>query len=123
MPDSTFDQQIIFLTVSDLEASSKFYGDIFGFRMARDQGSCRIYHLSGNSYIGICEGDSPKEPTGSAQCWVTDNVDDCYETARKHGLDIMFPPRLNEKYQIYHFYLKDPDEHVIEIQRFMDPLK
>ena len=123
MTDLVFDKQIIFLTVSDLEVSSKFYGDIFGLRMARDQGSCRIYHLSGNSFIGILKGEPPQEPTGSAQCWVTENVDGFYETARTHGLDIMFPPRLNEKYQIYHFYLKDPDGHVIEIQRFEDPLE
>ena len=123
MPDLTLDQQIIFLTVSDLEASSKFYGEIFGFRMARDQGSCRIYHLNGNSFIGILVGIPPKEPTGSALCWVTDDVDDCYEKARSHGLDIMFPPRLNEKYQIYHFYLKDPDGLIIEVQRFEEPLE
>ena len=123
MPDLTFDQQIIFLTVSNLEASSKFYGDIFGFRMARNQVSCRIYHLNGNSYIGLCEGEPPEVPTGSAQCWVTDNVDGCYETARSNGLDIMFAPRFNEKYKIYHFYLKDPDGHVIEVQRFEDPLE
>jgi len=35
----------------------------------------------------------------------------------------MFPPRLNEKYQIYHFYLKDPDGHIIEVQRFEEPLE
>ena len=123
MPELMFDQQIIFLTVKDLEASSKFYGEVFGFRMARDQGSCKIYHLSGNSYIGLCEGEPPREPSGSAQCWVIDDVDGCYEVAKAHGLDIMFKPRYNPKYQIYHFYLKDPDGHVIEIQRFDDPLE
>jgi catechol 2,3-dioxygenase-like lactoylglutathione lyase family enzyme len=71
----------------------------------------------------LCEGEPPKEPTGSAQCWVTNDVDGYYETAISHGLEIMFPPQFNEKYKIYHFYFKDPDGHTIEVQRFEDPLE
>jgi catechol 2,3-dioxygenase-like lactoylglutathione lyase family enzyme len=53
---------------------------------------------------------------------VSNDVDGWYRRLLEQGVTIKHPPRLNEKYQIYHFYLEDPDGYTIEIQRFEDPL-
>ncbi len=37
-------QQITFLDTRDLARTADFYERILGLRLARDQGSCRIYH-------------------------------------------------------------------------------
>ena len=48
------DSQITFLTVSDLEASSQFYGTVLGLDLVADQGSCRIYRVTSSAFLGIC---------------------------------------------------------------------
>jgi len=50
-------------------------------------------------------------------------VDGWYKHLNGLGVKIRNPPKLNEKYQIYHFYLTDPDGYTLEIQRFVDPLE
>jgi len=123
MSSPGFEQQVIFLSVSDLDASSRFYGETLGLRMARDQRTCRIYHLSGSSYVGICKGEPPRWPNGVTLTMVSDDVDGWHKHLQARGVSIRHPPQLNEKYQIYHFYLKDPDGYTIEIQRFLESLK
>jgi catechol 2,3-dioxygenase-like lactoylglutathione lyase family enzyme len=118
-----FEQQVIFLSVRDLEESSKFYEETLGLRLARDQGTCRIFHLSGTSYVGVCQGSDPKTEHGLTLTMVSDDVDGWYERLKAQNVNIKHPPSLNEKYQIYHFYLEDPDGYTVEIQRFNDPLK
>jgi len=123
MSSPRFEQQVVFLSVSDLDESSRFYGEALGLRLARDQGTCRIYHLSGSSYVGICRGVPPKWPNGVTVTMVSEDVDGWYKQLHGKNVKIRHPPRLNEKYRIYHFYLQDPDGYTIEIQRFLEPLK
>lgn len=122
MSSLEFEKQIVFLSVSDFDISSQFYGKILGLKMARDQVACRIYLLSGSSYIGICKGLPPCMPNGLTLTLVADDVDGWYNQLRAKGVKIRSPPKLNEKYKIYHFYLKDPDGYTIEIQKFIEPL-
>ena len=48
-------QQITFLMVKDLEATARFYGELLELPLVVDQGSCRIYRVVGDAYIGFCE--------------------------------------------------------------------
>src|SRR5262245_200512 len=48
-------QQITFLETRDLARTADFYERVLGLRLARDQGRCRVYHVSGNAYLGFCE--------------------------------------------------------------------
>ncbi|MGC9347580.1 MAG: VOC family protein, partial [Anaerolineae bacterium] len=129
------DQQITFLYTRDLASTAHFYEDIMSLPMVLDQGDCRIYHTCGDAYVGFCER------TGAPQTWddekahgathappasflytlVTDQVDAWYSHLRRHGVEIESPPKLNETYGIYHFFVRDPNGYVIEIQRFTDP--
>ena len=41
----SFDQQVTFLYVKDLERSERFYGEILGLELVLNQGLARIYRV------------------------------------------------------------------------------
>jgi len=121
MTDSMgFDAQITFLYVADLARSSAFYGDLLGLELVRDQGVCLIYRVSADAYIGLC-GHRPAEPGGMIVTLVTDDVDGWAERLRAGGHAVE-GPEANARFELYHCFAHDPDGHVVEIQRFDDPI-
>jgi len=118
-----FDQQVTFLYATELEASAKFYGEVLGLAQVLDQGSCRIFQSSANSFLGVCQcnDDRPVDPAGVILTLVSDDVDGWYETLKAKGVTFDTTPNKNEKFNIYHCFLSDPDGYKIEIQRFLDP--
>jgi catechol 2,3-dioxygenase-like lactoylglutathione lyase family enzyme len=117
------DQQITFFMVKDLDATADFYERVLGLLLAVDQGSCRIYQVVGQAYIGFCERpDSADSTRNVILTLVTPEVDAWYKHLRARGLSPENPPAVNPTYRIYHFYLRDPDGYLVEIQRFLDPV-
>lgn len=116
-------QQITFLDTRDLPRTADFYERILGLRLARDQGTCRIYHVSGNAYLGFCQrADAPTPPEGITLTLVTDRVDEwCAELARA-GVELVKAPADNPPYRIYNAFVRDPNGYLLEIQRFWEPL-
>ena len=123
----TIDQQIVFFYTADLLKTAHFYEHVMGLRLARDQGTCRIYHTGGSSYIGFCQRDdwpilrSDERPMVIFTL-VTDAVDEWYEMLTAQGVAYETPPTFNPRYGIYHSFLRDPNGYLIEIQRFDEPL-
>lgn len=115
-----FDAQITFLYSRDLSRSAHFYEEVLGFDLALDQGSCRIYRVTGtDAYLGICYGEvAPEASRGLIFTMVTADVDGWYVRILERGWSCEHPPRRNETYGIFHFFLRDPDGYRIEIQRF-----
>jgi catechol 2,3-dioxygenase-like lactoylglutathione lyase family enzyme len=120
-------QQITFIYTRDLERSVQFYETVMGFELWLDQGSCRIYHISGTAYIGVCQtGSSAKgtvdnnKQTNIILTLVTDDVDEWYKTLQQRGVNFEKAPEENPTYRIYHCFLRDPDGYLIEIQNFLD---
>lgn len=121
---ASFDQQITFVYTRNLAGTARFYEQMLGLRLARDQGDCRIYHVCGQAYLGFCWRDSaPETPAGVILTLVTDQVDAWHERLRERGAVFERPPALNPKYGIYHCFLRDPNGYLIEIQRFLEPLE
>jgi catechol 2,3-dioxygenase-like lactoylglutathione lyase family enzyme len=115
------DEQITFLYCEDMAQTAPFYEDVFGLELAVNQGSCRIYHVVGRKgYLGICERATPRTKDGVIFTIVTQNVDAWYERITSHGITCENAPKISEEYGIYHFFVKDPDGYLIEIQRFLD---
>lgn len=117
---------ITFLYVSDLSRSADFYGVRLGLELVLDQGACRIYRLCGGSYLGICRGDSGGKRTapggeGVIITLVVADVDRWYSELSGAGVEIEAEPEENERFEISHFFLRDPDGYLVEIQRFWDP--
>ena len=116
------EQQITFLYTNNLTTSARFYEDKLGLKLWLDQGSCRIYSVCGSAYLGLCQTSEtstpPPDGTGVIFTLVTPQVDEWYEYLKKFGVEFEKPPTLNEKYNIYHCFLRDPNGYLIEIQRF-----
>jgi len=123
MPESGFSQQITFLHSNDLEATRHFYSKILGMNLVRDQGTCLIFRVTETAYLGFCEHIVPIQPGRRIiLTLVTDNVDRWHEILREKKIEVMDSPKSNPKYQIYHFFLRDPDGYTVEIQKFDNPL-
>lgn len=116
-----FDDQITFLYSADLERSAAFYGDAMGLPLVLVQpAGCRIYRVAKHSYIGLCAARPDKQPGGDGVvlCLVDQDVDGWHARLSAAGAACDGPPRLNPDYGIYHFYFRDPDGYLLEVQRF-----
>jgi catechol 2,3-dioxygenase-like lactoylglutathione lyase family enzyme len=129
MPAPVPSQQITFLDTDDLARTADFYERVLGLRLARDQGTCRIYHACGGAYLGFCRRTdaSPVAPRGAAAVvvltFVTDQVDEWCQRLAAEGVEIVKPPADNPAYRIYNALARDPNGYLVEIQRFWEPLE
>lgn len=120
------EQQITFLYTRDLTISADFYERVMGFVLKSDQGVCRIYQVTPESYVGICERADALLPEENLKqrhlifTLVTTEVDEWYDYLRAQGVTFEKPPETNPRYNIYHCFLRDPNGYLIEIQRFLD---
>jgi catechol 2,3-dioxygenase-like lactoylglutathione lyase family enzyme len=113
---------ITFIYVADLSRSRQFYEDILGFDLVLDQGLCRIVRVSGSDgLLGYCsrEGRSGGDQN-MILTLVTQQVDDWYKYLVDQGITISEPPQINPGFNIYHFFLNDPDGYKWEIQEFLN---
>ncbi len=120
MDAAGFDSQITFVYVQDLGRSAAFYGDVLGLELARDQGACLIFRVTPDAYLGVCD-HRPADPGGIILTLVTGNVDGWASRLREEGHEVD-GPKANDRFGIYHCFVEDPDGHLVEIQRFNDPL-
>ena len=123
MPPSEITQQITFLHAQNLAETRQFYLDIIGLPLARDQGSCLIFKVTQDAYLGFCEHIEPISYGRKViLTLVSEDVDGWYAAVKQNHQDLIDPPKHNQKYQIYHFFITDPNGYWIEIQRFDQPL-
>lgn len=116
------DQQLIsFLFVSDLQQSHAFYGDALGLPLVVDQGDCRIFRVNEGAFLGLCERRDDVRPGGTITAMVTGDVEGTHRRLVAAGAAVDKAPEHSDRYRITHAFYKDPDGHVLEIQRFDDP--
>ncbi len=111
----SFDKFITFIRSTDLDRSRDFYEGL-GLTLVLDQGRCRIFRVSENGFLGICEG-SP-EPWGVIVTLVADDVEERCAVLAEDGYEFEKPVQFNAEYDITHAFLRDPDGYLVEIQRF-----
>ena len=125
MNDVLFEQQITFIYVADLEETKIFYEDILQFPLVLDQGSCRIVSTiqGGGGFLGYCERKKEENNSGGIIITlVSSMVDEWFIYLQSRGVEIPEPPKINPVYDIYHFFLRDPDGYTLEIQQFLEPV-
>jgi catechol 2,3-dioxygenase-like lactoylglutathione lyase family enzyme len=115
-----FESQITFVYVSDLTRSAAFYGGVLNLELIRDQGACRIYRVATDAYLGVCD-HRPVDVGGVIITLVSHEVDVWAERLMAAGYEVE-GPSANANFGLYHCFVHDPDGHLIEIQRFDDPL-
>lgn len=116
-----FKEFVTFLGTKDLKITSDFYQNVLGLTVYKDQGECLIFNVNNQSKIGFCLHMSViYEEKSPIITFVTEEVDEVYEKISQHGIDIPEKPKTNQKFNIYHFFFKDPNGYSIEIQKFLD---
>jgi catechol 2,3-dioxygenase-like lactoylglutathione lyase family enzyme len=118
------EQQITFLYTRDLEKAAHFWEEVMGLPLKLDQGSCRIYQVGRDAYIGFCQRAGAAQRTSPEArhvilTLVTPEVDEWAHYLSEQGVVFEKPPAVNPEYNIYHCFLRDPDGNLIEIQRFL----
>lgn len=124
-----FSQQVTFCYVPDLDAAAAFYEGVLGLRTVLDQGACRIYHVAAEAFIGFCTETSAIPGQVAAGVVLTLVVPGTAEVdawaahlqERGAGQWIERGPVHNERFNIYHLFLRDPAGYLVEIQAFLDP--
>lgn len=116
----SIDQQVTFLYTNDLEQSADFYANILQLPLILDQGACRIYRTSRDSFLGICKTDEPIGTVNVIVTLVSTEVDKWHAYLLEKKIHIEKPPTLYEKFNIYHLFVRDPNGYLIEIQTFLD---
>ena len=116
-----FKEFITFLGTNNLKSTSHFYQNILDLTLYKDQKICLIFNVNEQSKIGFCEHipvvHDEKSPIITL---VIEDVDQIYNDLIKKGLKIAEKPKMNKKFNIYHFFFKDPNGYTIEIQKFLD---
>ncbi len=120
---SPFAEQITFLYCSNLDETASFYRDLLGLPLALDQGACRIFRVTDSAFIGLCHCSEGRSVTrdGVTFTFVCEDVDGWHEKLVANRVEIVDPPKIREAFGIYRFFARDPEGHLIEFQRFLDP--
>ena len=110
---------IVFFKTQKLAELKDFYMKQVGCELWLEQGDCMILR-SGNMLFGFCQRER-----ADLQGMITffydskERVDKAYKQFHSAALA---PPKMNEKYRIYHFFARDPEDRMIEFQFFCDEI-
>jgi catechol 2,3-dioxygenase-like lactoylglutathione lyase family enzyme len=122
MSRPAIDQQVTFLYTQDLGKTAVFYEEVLELQLVLGQGSCRIYRVSGDSFLGFCQREeAPVDPQGVIVTLATGEVDAWYRYLSAKDVEFEKSPAFNPAYNIYHCFLRDPNGYLLEIQQFLDP--
>ena len=115
-------EQITFLYTTDLIKTAEFYEQVLGLEMVLDQQACRIYKTAPGAFLGFCRRDQvSNDHPDIILTLVTPEVDEWHQVLVRRGVAIEKPPAINPKFNIYHFFFRDPNGYLIEVQKFLDP--
>lgn len=114
------DGLIFFLGTEDMDETHWFYHEVLGLPLYKDQGVCRIYDVPGGGRLGFCTHIRPiMSDRSPIITFLADDVDAMHVRLAGQGIEIQKGPGLNSNFNIYHFFLKDPNGYTLEIQKFM----
>ncbi|MFW6390147.1 MAG: VOC family protein [Halanaerobiales bacterium] len=112
---------IVFLGTKNLKKVNEFYGEILGLNLYKDQGSCLIFEVPGGGKIGFCNHlELEQGKRGPIITLLSSDVDGAFNQLKKEELEIEKEPAKNPDFNIYHFFVRDFDGYLVEIQKFLD---
>ncbi len=108
---------IFFLSTRRLDEIVEFYTTRLELNIWIEQEDCTILRQD-NLILGFCQRETA-DTGGIITFWYGSNkeVDDEYAKLADVAEG---PPEVNEKYRIYHFFFRDPEGRMLEVQRFLD---
>ena len=120
-PDAGTDAFIAFVYVADLDRSDRFYRHTLGLELVTVQDVCRIYRVSGDGFLGLCTHRPPTPPDTVILTLVRHDVEAFCAAVAERGAGFEVEPQHNDRFGITHAFVRDPDGHLVEIQRFDNP--
>lgn len=112
---------ITFYGTNDIEATTLFYQDLLGLRLASDQGKCRIFEVSEHALVAFCEHlDVTHSHKSPLLTFVLDDIDGCFDKLKDH-CKVIEAPKRNDQFHLYHFFILDNNGYTLEFQKFLDP--
>ena len=110
---------IVFFGTKKLKELTEFYHKKISCRIWLEQADCTIFS-HGSFLFGFCQRASV-ETDGIITFFfdTKEKVDQFY--AIFHEL-AESPPKMNDKYNIYHFFIRDPEGRKVEFQHFINPV-
>lgn len=117
------EQAIAWVYTNDLEATCAFYRDRLGLAQVYDQGLCRLFRWGAGSFIGVCRVRPGRyvEPKGVVLTFVTRDVDAWHRHVLANGVIPEAPPERSAAFNVYSFFVRDPNGYRLEFQSFLDP--
>ena len=112
---------IHFYKVDSLENVRRFYGDLMGWTLYKDQSSCLIYDVEKIGKLGFCTHHPKKKNDATCISMIyktKEEVDQMYLFFQENGFEVEKPIK-NENFQIYHFFVRDYEQHLLEFQVFI----
>ena len=115
--------QVMFLPIDDLQKVIDFYEGVLGLELVRDQTLCRIYKTGPTSYLGFCNrGYSIPTDYRVVITLLIEDVDGVYKLLADSDIKTESTPALSERFNVYQFFVRDPNGYLLEVQRFIEPL-
>jgi hypothetical protein len=111
---------IIFLKTKKSTEIRDFYTHIVGMDTWLEQADCFILR-HGNLLLGFCSRDTVDSAGIITFFYRSKSEVDAMYTQLSHCA--RSAPQVNDKYKIYHFFARDPEDRTIEFQSFLHPLK
>jgi hypothetical protein len=108
---------IVFYATENHDAVVDFYRETAGMDAWLEQPDCTILR-DGNLLVGFCDRDRTDD-CGIVTVVHPDRaaVDDAHD---RFGDAAVEEPHVNETYDIYQFFARDPDGRTVECQAFLD---
>lgn len=112
---------ITFFHTNNIEKCHKFYCDDLGLKFHYEKHGYRLYDVWGKGMIGFGEvaNDTVECNCISLVVESKEEVNNIYTRMRILGYEIYEEPKELSQFGVYSFFLQDPDEHRVEIMKFI----
>jgi catechol 2,3-dioxygenase-like lactoylglutathione lyase family enzyme len=113
---------IHFYRVADLEKQRSFYQTVLGLSVYKDQGQCLIFNVNDQSKIGFCTHHPRAVKDDTCITFVFETLEALkaiQDHLQRHGVSSE-PIEHNETFKIRHFFVRDPAQHLLEFQMFIE---
>lgn len=111
---------VVFFSCRSLQATDEFYLQRLGMKLWHTQPGCHIYD-SGYGYLGFVEKSQVRLPEYSCislNCGSREEVDRMYQKLKEQPSVTV--PRQHPVFDVYSFFLKDPDGYTVEFQKIAE---
>ena len=117
------ESSVVFLPVSDIRKTYSFYHDVLRLPVFQKQGDSLYIFDTGYGYWGFCQYEDGRKPlSGPTGVCLSLNVKSNEEVLEKYEelkdkVRIYKEPSKHEKFPVYSFFMLDPDDYLVEIQK------